>query len=877
MEHSGNQLIPSLELESVTEFIQLIESIEQDMLRQEDSFWKNAPHPFNECTAYQKIKALPADKKVLALRALIYRANTVDSNGKQLKPVFESKDLLRLLQTNEELSDERIEKLMRDNNRQTLRSNLQNIDTSLLWRLFTTKLDFPKGFGFNALFLEMFDTPDSKNISLEDRPFVGFVTQIEKHVKQHGAYNVIVSEIQSILSDTRVNTYLTGTRYRHHREPEIERAVTKLAFLVSNTESKSVAVLYPFGDEPVGRILHDTVESASSESRVGWHTMLHHLATASGSKPSKKFLRSSSELVDRIGVTTYRESVLEMFEAIIQIDEEEPIEESQKDLVKGMLWSMCQFNDDESLRSVTNLTLRCFRHVSYFGPAAASVGNAGIYVLGRSDGLVGLNYLSFLKTRIRRNSTCTLIQKYLDQKAEEFGLTSAQIEEMAVSDFDLHNGVRIEHFGEYQLKICLLGAGRVEQQWINPQGKVQKSAPSFIKKDYDATARLKLIREQLKQIKQLSSAQRVRIEQIYLENRTWDMESFDKHYLNHGLVCRVATCLIWQVDDQPCLFYDGQWQNHRGEPVTVSKTSSVAMWHPLQSDTDTVLAWRDRLQELEIQQPFKQAHREIYIVTEEEKRTQHFSSRMAAHFIKQYAMNALAVTRGWQYSLIGPFDGGNYAEVIRAIPAHDLNARLIIKDVADDSQSDGGMWLYVSTHQMDFSRSGEPVDLALVPPIVFSEIMRDLDLFVGVSSVTNDPYWEDKNYSEPYIQYWRDYSFADLGEEAKTRKHVLQQLLPKLKIRDVASIEGKYLVVNGKKHSYKIHIGSGNVLMQPDDQYLSIVSAPSKKQTLKIFLPFEGDTMVSVVLSKAFLLAEDDKIEDPTILSQFGRQPGRTI
>ena len=76
MEHSGNQLIPSLELESVTEFIQLIESIEQDMLRQEDSFWKNAPHPFNECTAYQKIKALPADKKVLALRALIYRANT---------------------------------------------------------------------------------------------------------------------------------------------------------------------------------------------------------------------------------------------------------------------------------------------------------------------------------------------------------------------------------------------------------------------------------------------------------------------------------------------------------------------------------------------------------------------------------------------------------------------------------------------------------------------------------------------------------------------------------------------------------------------------------------------------------------------------------
>jgi hypothetical protein len=35
------------------------------------------------------------------------------------------------------------------------------------------------------------------------------------------------------------------------------------------------------------------------------------------------------------------------------------------------------------------------------------------------------------------------------------------------------------------------------------------------------------------------------------------------------------------------------------------------------------------------------------------------------------------------------------------------------------------------------------------------------------------------------------------------------------------------------------------------------------------FLPFEGDATTTLILSKAMLLAQDDRIEDPTILSQL--------
>jgi hypothetical protein len=36
-------------------------------------------------------------------------------------------------------------------------------------------------------------------------------------------------------------------------------------------------------------------------------------------------------------------------------------------------------------------------------------------------------------------------------------------------------------------------------------------------------------------------------------------------------------------------------------------------------------------------------------------------------------------------------------------------------------------------------------------------------------------------------------------------------------------------------------------------------------------LPFEGDPLLSVILSKAVLLAADDKITDATILAQLSR------
>jgi hypothetical protein len=62
-----------------------------------------------------------------------------------------------------------------------------------------------------------------------------------------------------------------------------------------------------------------------------------------------------------------------------------------------------------------------------------------------------------------------------------------------------------------------------------------------------------------------------------------------------------------------------------------------------------------------------------------------------------------------------------------------------------------------------------------------------------------------------------------------------------------------------------------HILVEPDDRYLCIVPASSARAK-RVLPPFEGDGLLSLILSKALLLAADDKITDPTILHQLERR-----
>ena len=331
--------------------------------------------------------------------------------------------------------------------------------------------------------------------------------------------------------------------------------------------------------------------------------------------------------------------------------------------------------------------------------------------------------------------------------------------------------------------------------------------------------------------------------------------------------------IIWNFSKNDnnvnAIWNEGKWFNPHGENLDwIDEETTVKLWHPINSSADYISTWRDWLMTQEIQQPFKQAFREIYIVTDAELNTESYSNRFAAHILRQFQFNALREIRGWKYTLQGNWDSHNTPFV----ELHNWNIRAEFWVEADHEGeiADSGIFNFIFTDQVRFYENGQQLNMIDVPPLVFSEVMRDVDLFVGVTSIGNDPDWTD-NGNNRFTNYWQGYTQQDLTQTAKTRKAVLEKLIPKLKIANQCSFTERHLVVKGKIRTYKIHLGSSNILMEPNDQYLCIVPDQRTKTSGGLFLPFEGDRMLSIVLSKALLLAADDKIKDLTITRQLKR------
>ena len=158
---------------------------------------------------------------------------------------------------------------------------------------------------------------------------------------------------------------------------------------------------------------------------------------------------------------------------------------------------------------------------------------------------------------------------------------------------------------------------------------------------------------------------------------------------------------------------------------------------------------------------------------------------------------------------------------VHATPTLELNAwnmfaEFWVEPAGELAASDGA--LHLATDQVRFVRDGESLPLTEVSATVFSEVIRDVDLFIGVGSIRSDPDRQDQGEIEDAGDYWRGHSFDELNATAKTRTEVLERLMPKLKIAGQCAFEDKFLVVRGRLRRYKIHLGSGNIQMEPNNQ-----------------------------------------------------------
>ena len=511
---------------------------------------------------------------------------------------------------------------------------------------------------------------------------------------------------------------------------------------------------------------------------------------------------------------------------------------------------------------IGQLALTSYSKIRWIGSLSTKNGNACLYAFTLMSPKAGITQLLNIRNKTRNKAIKNTANKQLTRKAQELGISEEALLELSVPAFNLEDNLSKWVIAGYTGVIDITDMSNPSTYWINnTTSKQQKSIPKEVKDNHQEE--LKAFKSTLKDVKTAISVHAKRLENSYLDNIEWTLADWRSNYLEHPFLSRYASKLIWWFDDQQTgILSEGQVLDVDQNPIDVSQYQTVKLWHPIYSDLETVTAWRTYILDEEIKQPFKQAYREIYVVTDAEITTNVYSNRFAAHVLYQHQFTALAKTRDWSYTLQGAFDSHNTPT--KSIPKFKMAAQFWVEPISDD-MGGSGIYTYVASDQVRFHTGMEVLEMADVPKIVFSEIMRDVDLFVGVASIGNNPQWEDAGERR---NYWHNYSFGKLSETAKTRKAVLERIVPKLKIADRCVIEDKFLVVEGKIRRYKIHLGSGNILMTPNDQYLCIVPS-SRNAKSKIFLPFDNDRTLSIIISKAFLLYDDDKITDTTITRQI--------
>lgn len=389
------------------------------------------------------------------------------------------------------------------------------------------------------------------------------------------------------------------------------------------------------------------------------------------------------------------------------------------------------------------------------------------------------------------------------------------------------------------LDIDGLGQPQVTIEKTDKKGKVRslKNIPAKMKKRDDVT----LLRERKKQIERQSSRMRRSLEEAMCRQDTFAVHELAELF-EHPVLKPMLEALVFVGEVGIGYLVDGAvaLEKHDLTQFELPSEAQLRIAHPYDLyQTREWHLWQQNCFFIERIQPFKQVFRELYVMTKAECDEPHISERYSGHQVQPRQALALLGSRGW---VVRPDEG-----VQRTFHREGFSAFLSFMDgFYTPAQIED-----LTISGVNFAQRGDwwkPIPLADVPAIIFSEVMRDLDLVVSVAhSGGVDP--------------------EATASTVEMRSALLRETLSLLKVDNVR-LEKNHAFVDGKLGTYSVHLGSAMVHRQPGGA-LCIIPVHSQHRG-RIFLPFaDDDPRTAEVLSKVILLARDDQIKDPTILEQL--------
>ncbi len=572
-----------------------------------------------------------------------------------------------------------------------------------------------------------------------------------------------------------------------------------------------------------------------------------------------------------------------------------PMSEPSVAVARGVVWALSRI-DDARVPSLLEAAGREFYFKKFGDFRSQAAGNAVLWSLGQIGTREAAYALARLRRATRDKSVAKLVDAALEAAGAKVGIGLDDMQDLATPDYGIGpDGTRTEMLGTHAVTLAVVSSRKATLTSLDtsvPKARRKRGVPKAALADENAKALAEELVEAQADIALLLPEARARLQSAWRRERCWRLADWRERFLDNGLAATLSRRLIWRFDTERGALdaiprADGTLVSADGEalPLPPAETG-VRLWHPLTESADAVTAWRERLKACDIRQPFAQAWRANYVVTDAERATRTYSNRFAGHILHQPPLIAILRKRGWIAASRIAYDERSDAKPNRLmLPAFGVAAEFWFSGVGAPSEPGeygAPNYEYVTTDQLVFHAldaknavADAPLSLDQVPAMAFSEMLCDLETAIDATSIAADRFWSDRGagaarpLSEvPGAARYRDaFACADRGEAQALRKAFLESLLPSLSIAESCHIAGDWLIVDGKRATYRIHLGSGASQLAASGRHLCIV--PSAGEDGLGFLPFEGDATTTLILSKAMLLAQDDRIEDLTILSQL--------
>ena len=352
--------------------------------------------------------------------------------------------------------------------------------------------------------------------------------------------------------------------------------------------------------------------------------------------------------------------------------------------------------------------------------------------------------------------------------------------------------------------------------------KTLKSIPDKYKKNKEVEA----LKDNKTYLTKQYSRTRLSLEQAMLSQTLFTAAELGK-ILEHPVVkAMLSKLVLFNPETQASGFWqDGKLLSAEGTLTPLKVTDKLLIAHP--SHLFYAVQWdlyQKYLFDKEIKQPFKQVFRELYVPTKDELETSNHSERYQGHQVQPQKTVALLRGRGWTV---------NYEEGLQKV-YHKEGFRATIYAAADwytPSDVEAPTIEYVVFYNL---KDGKEVPMKEINPVIFSEVMRDVDLVVSVAHVGG----VDPEASHSTMQM---------------RGALARESARLFKLQNV-EVKERYILVKTEHGDYSLHLGSG--MISKSGLQINVVAVQSQHRG-RVFLPFvDDDPKTAEIISKMKLLSE---------------------